>query len=66
MGTVCSWEVDIPCTGDAGAPDGGSVMPCVSWCNAVAPQGAPAADFCQVLPVDAGQAMFASCGGCGI
>ena len=66
---VCSFDVAIPCLGDAGISslDAGTEQ-CSAWCNAAAPPGAssPTFGFCQVQSVDGGMAIVARCGGCGI
>lgn len=64
QGSVCSFNVEVPCFGDAGAPDGGS-LECVGWCNDAAPPGAPQVNFCQTVAADGG-GLIAYCGGCGI
>jgi len=66
---VCSFDVAIPCLGDAGISslDAGTEQ-CSAWCNAAAPPGASSATFgfCQVQSIDGGTAIVARCGGCGI
>ena len=66
---VCSFDVAIPCLGDAGTSgvDAGTEQ-CTAWCNAAAPPGAssPSFGFCQVQSADGGTAIVAHCGGCGI
>ncbi len=64
QGAVCSFNVEIPCFGDAGAPDGGSLA-CVAWCNDAAPPGAQPVGFCQSTRLDGG-GVVARCGGCGV
>lgn len=68
-GQVCTWKVEVPCTGDAGSDAGdagdGGAPDCNAWCNAVAPPNVTNSGFCQPYAEDGG-GMFASCGGCGI
>jgi len=64
MGMPCSWQVEVPCTSDAGGADD-AAMPCMDWCNSVAPAGAGPAGFCTVQPLHGG-GVAAQCGGCGI
>ena len=68
-GNVCSFEVAIPCLGDAGSLSGADAgtEQCTAWCNAAAPPGAtPGFGFCQLQSVDGGTAIVARCGGCGV
>jgi len=68
-GSVCSWDVEVPCTGDAGAADAGSngAPACEAWCAAAAPPGVMSqVPFCQTVTIDGGTAVVARCGGCGI
>ena len=68
-GSVCSFDVAVPCLGDAGSLSGADAgtEQCTAWCNAAAPPGAtPSFGFCQVQSVDGGTAIVAHCGGCGV
>lgn len=65
---VCSFNVEIPCFGDAGAPgvDAGTDQ-CTAWCKAAAPPGAmPGFGICDVQSVDGGTVILVHCGGCGV
>jgi len=63
---VCSWIVEVPCFGDAGAGEAGDAgaPDCNAWCSAAAPPNVPPSGFCQAYTQDGGT--FARCGGCGI
>jgi hypothetical protein len=70
-GEVCSWSVEVPCTGqsqgtpDAGDDEAGSPAWCAAMCNAAAPPGARRVGSCDAQQVDAG-AVFIQCAGCGV
>jgi hypothetical protein len=68
MGSPCSWTVEVPCMGTGQPPpDAGTTNPpCMAWCAAAAPPGAPSSGFCTTEVVDGGPAVIASCGGCGV
>jgi len=68
MGDPCSWTVEVPCMGTGQpTPDAGtSNPPCMAWCAAAAPSGAPASPFCTTTVLDGGPAVLASCGACGV
>jgi hypothetical protein len=69
---VCSFNVEIPCIGDAGSGFAGvdaGTGQCTAWCNAAAPPGAvsPGYGFCQIEALDSGAtAIIANCGACGL
>jgi hypothetical protein len=65
--SVCSYQVEIPCYGDAGIPasDAGQGE-CTPLCAAAAPPGATDINFCQFSAFDGGLGGIASCGACGI
>ncbi len=65
---VCSFDVAVPCLGDAGISDlDAGTEQCTAWCNAAAPPDAASSfGFCQMETIDGGAAIVAHCGGCGI
>jgi hypothetical protein len=65
-GSICSWNVIIPCTSDAGTDGGDGGIDCQSICNAVQPTDPHSTPgFCQPgSKNDAGMSII--CGGCGI
>jgi hypothetical protein len=68
---VCSWNVEVPCTGQSqGAPDAsdeeaGPPSWCAAMCNAAAPPGTRQVGTCDAQESDAG-AVFIQCAGCGV
>lgn len=63
-GSICNWNVIIPCDADAGGDDAG--VNCLTVCAAVQPTGPHSPPgFCQP-PVTTDAGTRVNCGGCGV
>jgi hypothetical protein len=66
--TACSWTVEVPCFGEAGAGDAGTDAgdPCTAWCKAAQPPQSIDQTYCTSMPIDGGPGMIANCGACAV
>jgi hypothetical protein len=70
LGQACDWQVEVPCSGDAGATDAGdagdasdaATIDCAALCNAARPQNA-SGQGCAVYTQ--GLVTHVLCGNCG-